>query len=51
MNEKFNKYNFVFHATDQNKDLIKDEIKKTNYNNVEVISDENIKSKILLFFT
>ena len=47
MNEKFNEYNFVFHATDQNKDLIKDEIKKTNYINVEVISDENIKSKIL----
>ena len=47
MNEKFNEYNFIFHATDQNKDLIKDEIKKTNYNNVEVISDENIKSKIL----
>ena len=47
MNEKFNEYNFVFHATDQNKDLIKDEIKKTNHNNVEVISDENIKSKIL----
>ena len=47
MNEKFNKYNFVFHATDQNKDLIKDEIKKKNFNNVEVISDENIKSQIL----
>ena len=47
MNEKFNRYNFVFHATDQNKDLIKDEIKKTNFNNVEVISDENLKSKIL----
>ena len=25
MNEKFNQYYFVFHATDQNKDLIKDE--------------------------
>ena len=48
MNEKFNKYNFVFHATDQNKDLIKDKIKKTNCNNIEVISDDNIKSKILL---
>ena len=47
MNEKFNKYNFVFHATDQNKDLIKDEIKKKNFNNVEVISDENMKSQIL----
>ena len=47
MNEKFNEYNFVFHATDQNKDLIKDEIKKTNFNNIEVISDETIKSQIL----
>ena len=47
MNEKFNDYNFVFHATDQNKGLIRDEIKKTNFNNVEVISDENIKSQIL----
>ena len=47
MNEKFNEYNFVFHATDQNKDLIKDEIKKINLNNVEVISDEKIKSQIL----
>ena len=27
MNEKFNEYNFVFHATDQNKDLMRDEIK------------------------
>tara|TARA_B100001027_G_scaffold173809_1_gene125089 strand:- start:54 stop:557 length:504 start_codon:yes stop_codon:yes gene_type:complete len=47
MNKKFREYNFIFHTTDQNKDLIKDEIKKTNFNNVEVISDENIKSKIL----
>jgi len=47
MNEKFNEYNFIFHATDQNKDLIKDEIRKINFNNVEVISDENIKSQIL----
>ena len=47
MNEKFSKYNFVFHATDQNKDLIKDEIKKINFHNVEVISDEKIKLEIL----
>ena len=47
MNDKFNEYNFVFHATDQNKNLIKDEIKKINLNNVEVISDEKIKSQIL----
>ena len=36
-----------FHATDQNIDLIKNEIKKINFNNVEVISDEKIKSQIL----
>ena len=47
MNEKSKEYNFVFHATDQNKNLIKDEIKKINYNNIEVISDEKIKSHIL----
>ena len=47
MNEKSNKYNFVFHATDQNKDLIKEKIKKINLNNIEVISDEKIKSQIL----
>ena len=28
MSEKFNEYYFIFHATDQNKDSIKDEIKK-----------------------
>ena len=28
MNNKFKEYNFIFHATDQNKNLIKDEIKK-----------------------
>ncbi len=47
MNKKFNEYDFVFHATDQNKDLIKDEVKKANFINVDVISDENIKSQIL----
>ena len=47
MNKKFNEYSFIFHATDQNKDLIKDEIKKTNFDNVDVISEENIKSQIL----
>ena len=47
MNEKSKEYNFVFHATDQNKNLIKDEIKKINYNNIDVISDEKIKSHIL----
>ncbi len=47
MNEKFNQYHFVFHSTDQNKNLINDEIKKLNIENIEVISDENIKSQVL----
>ena len=47
MNEKFNQYYFIFHATDQNKNLIKDELKKKNLINVDVISDEGIKSQIL----
>ena len=47
MNEKFNQYYFVFHATDQNKNLIKDELKKKELINVDVISNENIKFQIL----
>tara|TARA_B100000989_G_scaffold276885_1_gene237435 strand:- start:463 stop:1599 length:1137 start_codon:yes stop_codon:yes gene_type:complete len=47
MNEKYNEYNFIFHSTDQNKNLIKDELKKNNFVNVDVISNENIKSQIL----
>ncbi len=47
MNEKHKNYFFYFHATDDNKNSISTEIKKTNINNIEVISDENIKSKIL----
>ena len=47
MNDKFDEYYFVFHATDQNKNLIKEELIKSNFKNIEVISDENIKSKIL----
>ena len=41
------KNTFVGHPLLENKDLIKDEIKKTNFNNIEVISEENIKSQIL----
>ncbi len=47
MNEKFNQYCFIFHTTDENKDLIKDELKKKKLINVDVISDEKIKSQIL----
>ena len=47
MNKKSDQYYFIFHATDQNKNLIKDELKKKKLINVDVISDENIKSQIL----
>ena len=47
MNDKYNDYLFVFHATDENKNYINDNIKSTNLDNIEVISDENIKSQIL----
>jgi len=47
MNNKFDDYSFVFHATDENRDLIIDFIKNNNLNNSQVISDENIKSQIL----
>ena len=47
MNEKFNDYLFVFHATEENKTFINEHLKTSNFNNTEVISDENIKSQIL----
>ncbi|MDC0250310.1 lipid-A-disaccharide synthase [Candidatus Pelagibacter sp.] len=47
MNTKFENFTFVFHATDENKSLISDKIKNTNLENVEIISDENIKKQIL----
>ena len=47
MNEKFNDYLFVFHATDENKNFINHNIKEANLDNIDVISDENIKSQIL----
>ena len=47
MNDKYNDYLFVFHATDENKNYINDNIKITNLDNIDVISDENIKSQIL----
>ena len=47
MNTKFDNFTFVFHATDENKDLISKKINNTNLINVEVISDDNIKKQIL----
>ena len=47
MNKKFNDYNFVFHATDENKELIVNFILNNSLSSSQVISDENIKSQIL----
>ena len=47
MNKKFNDFTFVFHATEESKDLIKNKINSEKLNNVDVVSDENIKSQIL----
>ena len=47
MTDKFNDYLFIFHATEENKNYINDNIKSANLDNIQVISDENVKSQIL----
>jgi lipid-A-disaccharide synthase len=47
MNKKNFDYVYVIHATDENKEFIISHVKKTNFNNIDVVSEENIKSKIL----
>ncbi len=47
INTKYKNFFFVFHSTEENKNLISEKINKTNLDNVEVISDENIKKQIL----
>ena len=47
MNKKNSDYLFVFHATDENKEFIIDKVKNTNSDNIDVISDENIKDQVL----
>ena len=48
MNEKFNEYIFVFHATEENKDFINRQLDNLHLKNTEVVSDKIIKSEILL---
>ena len=48
MNEKFNEYLFVIHATEENKYEIIEKLKTYKLSNVEIISDRNIKSGVLL---
>ena len=47
MNKKDSNYNFVFHATDENKEQIIDYIKVKKIENIDVVSDENMKREIL----
>jgi lipid-A-disaccharide synthase len=47
MNKKHDGYFFYFHATEENKNLIIENIKSSNIENSDVASEENIKSKIL----
>ena len=47
MNTKFDNFTFVFHATDENKNIINIKINNAKLENVEIISDENIKKQIL----
>ncbi len=47
MNKKDPNYNFVFHATDENKKQIIDYIKVKNIENIDVVSDEIMKREIL----
>tara|TARA_B100000674_G_scaffold367691_1_gene310230 strand:- start:98 stop:601 length:504 start_codon:yes stop_codon:yes gene_type:complete len=47
MNTKDTDYIFIIHATDENKNHISDYIKDKNLKNIEVISNENMKKKIL----
>jgi len=47
MNQKHNEYFFYIHATEENKNLILLKIKNFNFDNIDIVSDENIKSKVL----
>jgi len=47
MNKKNFIYSFVFHATDENKEFIIHQVKKANLENIDIVSDENIKLQIL----
>jgi len=47
MNSKSFDYFFVIHSTEENKEFIIDFIKDKNIENLDVISDDNIKSEIL----
>src|SRR5210317_425601 len=47
MNAKENIYSFVFHSTEDNKDYIFNQVNNSGLDNIDVVSDEIIKSQIL----
>lgn len=47
MNQKHKEYFFYIHATEENKSLILEQLKNFNFDNLDIVSEENIKSKIL----
>jgi len=47
MNKRHDDYFFYLHATDENKNLILENIKQSNIDNLDVVSEENIKLKVL----
>ena len=47
MNKKFDNYDFFFHVTNENKNAITELLNREKIINAQVISDENIKLKIL----
>ena len=47
MNQKSLEYSFVFHSTDENKEFIVNSIKDKNIENLNVISDDELKSQVL----
>ena len=47
MNKQNLDHLLVFHATDENKEFIVNKVKKTNLDNIDIISDEDIKDQVL----
>jgi lipid-A-disaccharide synthase len=47
MNMRDNNYSYVIHAIDENKEFIINQVKITDLENIDVVSDENLKSQIL----
>ncbi len=47
MNNKYPDFFFIFHSTDENKKLIMNYFENADLKNIDVISDENIKTQIL----